>query len=278
MDVRKLPEPRYDLLQDRGYTRFPVQTTRGCPWRCDFCASNVMFGYPYRKRPVKDIIRDVVAIKKIKRRPFIEFADDNTFVDRQWGKDLCRELIFQRIKWFTETDISVADDPEQLDLMHRSGCKQVLIGIESPNQSTLDGIELNANFKSRVMGDMKDAVQRIQSTGITVNGCFILGLDQQTPEIFEQVLDFANQAQLWDVQITVMTPFPGTPLYDRLNEEARLLYPRRWDRCTLFDVNFQPRGMTVEQLEDGMRWLAKRLYSREAIAARRRHFVHRANV
>ncbi|TWU30566.1 B12-binding domain-containing radical SAM protein [Novipirellula artificiosorum] len=273
VEVQRLPIPRYDLLQDRPYTRYPVQTTRGCPWRCDFCASNVMFSYPYRKRPVADVVRDVLAIKKFQRRPFIELADDNTFVDHSWGMELCRELIPLRVKWFTETDISVADNRDLLQQMREAGCKQVLIGIESPEQGLLDGIELRANFKSRYQGDLIEAVQRIQAHGITVNGCFILGLDSHTPEIFQQVLAFANEAALWDVQLTVLTPFPGTPLYERLASESRLLYPQRWDRCTLFDVNFEPKQMSVRELQQGIHWLASQLYSREAIANRRRSFL-----
>src|SRR2546427_98994 len=85
---------------------------RRCPWRCDFCASNVMLGRKYRKRPVEHVIRDIQAIQQVRPRPFIEFADDNTFVDKQWGKELCRALRPLHLKWFTETDITVADDVE----------------------------------------------------------------------------------------------------------------------------------------------------------------------
>ncbi len=117
IEIPALPTPRYDLLAGRPYSRFPVQTTRGCPWRCDFCASNVMLNRPYRKRPVADVIRDIEAIRKLRKRPFIEFADDNTFVDHEWGKELCRALIPLGLNWFTETDISVADDPELLAML-----------------------------------------------------------------------------------------------------------------------------------------------------------------
>lgn len=272
IDVRSLPVPRYDLLIGRPYARFPVQTTRGCPWRCDFCASNVMLQEPYRKRPVADVVRDIQAICQIQKRPFIEFADDNTFVDHAWGKDLCRALIPLGVKWFTETDISVADDPELLRLMRQARCRQILIGLESPDQSVLEGIELRANFKSRRASSYIESLRRIQAEGITVNGCFILGLDRQTPAIFEQVLDFAQQVPLYEVQITVLTPFPGTLLYARLLGEGRLLYPGRWDLCTLFDVNYVPRNMTVEQLREGMYWLAERLYSEDALRRRRKPF------
>lgn len=272
VDVNQLPTPRYDLLGQRPYNRFTVQTSRGCPWRCDFCASNVMLSQRYRKRPVEHVIRDIRAIRQVRERPFIEFADDNTFVDKEWGKELCRQLIPLRLKWFTETDISVADDPELIDLMHRAGCRQVLIGLESPNQSALDGMELRTNFKAKRADRYAQAIHDIQSQGVTVNGCFILGLDQHGPEIFEQVLDFAVTNYLYDVQITVLTAFPGTPLYDRLLRENRIIKPNRWDLCTLFDVNHQPGGMTVEQLREGMYWLSERLYSEACTRHRREHF------
>src|SRR5439155_13117928 len=114
----------------------------------------------------------------------IEFADDNTFVDKTWGKDLCRSLVPLGVKWFTETDVSVADDEELLDLMRASGCRQVLIGLESPRRDSLQGIELRANFKARTAHRYLDAVRRIQTHGVTVNGCFILGLDGHTPSVF----------------------------------------------------------------------------------------------
>jgi radical SAM superfamily enzyme YgiQ (UPF0313 family) len=276
VDIASLPTPRYDLLGDRPYNRFPVQTTRGCPWRCDFCASNVMLRQAYRKRPVEAVVRDVEAVRALRKRPFVEFADDNTFVDKAWGKELCRRLLPLRLHWFTETDVSVADDPELLDLMRRSGCRQVLIGLESPNQDALEGVELHANFKARRAAGAAEAVRRVQEHGITVNGCFVLGLDRHGPDVFERVLEFAEAVPLYDVQITVLTPFPGTPLYDRLLAEGRILQPGRWDLCTLFDVNFQPKGMTVRQLREGVYWLAERLYSAECLERRRRPFFKRA--
>jgi radical SAM superfamily enzyme YgiQ (UPF0313 family) len=260
------------LLEHRPYNRFTVQTSRGCPWRCDFCASNVMLGQRYRKRPVEHVIRDIRAIMELRDRPFIEFADDNTFVDKAWGKELCRQLAPLHLKWFTETDITVADNPELLELMRQAGCRQVLIGLESPNQTPLDGIELHSNFKARQASRYAQAVREIQSYGITVNGCFILGLDRHTPEIFQQIYDFSVAYSLYDVQITLLTPFPGTPLYERLLKEGRILQPGRWDLCTLFDVNFQPLGMTPQQLREGIYWLSQKLYSDECTQRRRAKF------
>lgn len=272
VEMAALPVPRYDLLGARPYNRFTVQTSRGCPWRCDFCASTVMLGQRYRKRPVADVVRDIEAVQSLRDRPFIEFADDNTFVDKAWGKALCAAIAPLGLRWFTETDISVADDPELLESMREAGCRQVLIGLESPAQGPLRGIERRANFKARTADRYLQALRRIQSHGITVNGCFILGLDGHTPAIFEEVLAFARAVPLYDVQITVMTAFPGTPLYARLLNEGRILEPQRWDLCTLFDVNYRPAGMSPQQLREGIYWLSERLYDAECTDYRRRGF------
>ncbi|OFW07485.1 MAG: hypothetical protein A3H96_07030 [Acidobacteria bacterium RIFCSPLOWO2_02_FULL_67_36] len=272
VDAAHLPAPRYDLLGTRPYNRFTVQTSRGCPWRCDFCASNVMLAERYRKRPVGDVVRDIEAIRQVRERPFIEFADDNTFVDKRWGKALCRRLAPLHLHWFTETDITVADDPELLDLMREAGCRQVLVGLESPTASALQGVELHADFKARTAQTYVAALRRIQSHGITVNGCFILGLDGHTPAIFEDVLQFARMVPLYDVQITILTAFPGTPLYRRLLKEGRILEPGRWDLCTLFDVNYVPNGMSTAELKAGIYWLTERLYNDECTDERRKAF------
>ncbi len=278
VDVSRLPIPRYDLLADnaRSYNRFTVQTSRGCPWRCDFCASSVMLSQRYRKRPVEHVVRDIRAIMRVRRGAFVEFADDNTFVDKQWGKELCRALIPLKLKWFTETDVSVADDLELLELMRRAGCRQVLVGLESPSQNALEGVEMRGNVKARWFNKYYDAIERIQRAGITVNGCFILGLDGHTPEIFMDVVRFAEAAALFEVQVTVLTAFPGTPLYARLLREGRVLEPGRWDLCTLFDVNHRPLGMTPQELREGMYLLAERLYSAEAVQHRRAPFFQNA--
>lgn len=275
VDVASLPIPRYDLLNHTKYNRFTVQTARGCPWRCEFCASSVMLGLPYRRRPISNIIRDIEAILDHTSRPFIEFADDNTFVHKKWGIELCKSIEPYHLKWFTETDISIADSPELLSAMRSSGCRQVLIGLESPIESGLDGLEARNNFKKRRFEKYRAAIRTIQDHGITVNGCFILGLDDHGPEIFQHVYDFVKETSLYEVQITVLTPFPGTPLYRRFEREGRLLFPGEWNRCTLFDINYTPMRMSPSQLRDGFLWLTKELYSSDFVAYRRRTFFER---
>ncbi len=272
VDVAELPIPRYDLLEGREYNRFTVQTSRGCPYRCEFCASTVMFGRPYRKRPVEHVVRDIRAVLELRPGAFIEFADDNTFVDKEWSKELVRAITPLGIKWFTETDVSVADDDELLELLSHSGCRQLLIGLEAPNSRGLSGLEAKSDFKARRSPGIAQAIAKIQSYGITVNGCFVLGLDGQTTDVFAEVLEFAERTKLFEVQVTLQTAFPGTPLFERLAGEKRILDPGRWDLCTLFDVNLQPTDMTPEELRQGIIWISDRLYSAEAMKRRRQPF------
>jgi radical SAM superfamily enzyme YgiQ (UPF0313 family) len=159
-----------------------------------------------------------------------------------------------------------------LELMRAAGCRQVLIGLESPVEAGLDRLELRANWKLRQMPVYEEAVRTIQRHGISVIGCFILGLDGHTPAVFDAVHAFVARTNLYDVQITVQTPFPGTPLYERLGRAGRLTHPGQWNRCTLFDVNYEPMGMTARELERGMVDLTKRLYDPGFIRTRRAAF------
>lgn len=279
-DLSDAPMPRFELLDIHKYNRVTVQTTRGCPHACDFCASSIMLTKRYKVKPAERVmaelerVRSVWAAAEDGGRPFIEFADDNSFASRGSARKLLTAMAQERaagrgVSWFTEVDLSIAWEPELLDLMHASGCRQVLIGLESPVEGGLDGLETRRNWKLKQHSKYEEAVRLIQSRGITVNGCFILGLDGQTPEVFDSVAEFADRTSLFDVQITVLTPFPGTPLYARLEREGRLLEPGAWEKCTLFDVNFVPRGMTVRELEQGFLRLAGRLYHPDAVKARR---------
>lgn len=271
-DLADAPMPAFHLLDINKYNRLTVQTSRGCPHLCEFCASSVMITDKYKQKPAAKVLAEIDAIRNIWKHPFIEFADDNSFVNKRYWRKLLPELAKRNIRWFAETDVSVAEDPELLVQMRESGCAQVLIGLESPNGNGLSGLEMKSDWKQRQLPRYKEAVRSIQSHGITVNGCFILGLDGQTKSVFEDVYNFVVETELYEVQITVLTPFPGTPLYTRLLREGRILEPGNWARCTLFDINFEPLNMTVDELHSGLIDLAVRLYSEDFTAWRRARF------
>jgi radical SAM superfamily enzyme YgiQ (UPF0313 family) len=275
VDLGAGPLPRYDLLDVELYNRIPVQASRGCPLDCEFCAASKVFG-GYKRKPVERVVAEVREVKRHFPRPFLELADDNTFVNKPWSRALVRALAAEDVRWFTETDVSVAEDPELMDLLAESGCRQVLIGFESPRAASLEGIEAR-NWKARRLDRYRRAIDELQGRGVSVNGCFIVGLDQDTPDIFEEIERFVKTSSLTEVQVTVLTPFPGTALYRRLQAEGRILDEGAWERCTLFDVNFVPKRMSVADLEQGLEYLMGVLYSPEETRRRKRLHAEQAH-
>jgi radical SAM superfamily enzyme YgiQ (UPF0313 family) len=266
------PMPRFDLLDIKRYNRLTVQTQRGCPFRCEFCAASIRISPTYKIKPIERVIAEIQMIKSVWSRPFIEFADDNSFVNKAHSKQLLRALAKEDLRWFTETDLSVADDLELLDMLRDAGCAEILIGFEGTTFSGIDGVEQRGNWKAKRVETYLQAIQRIQDRGVRVNGCFVLGLDGSGAESFDQVWEFVRLSGLYDVQITVQTAFPGTPLYTRLKQEGRILRDEAWELCTLFDVNFKPAKMSAPDLESGLRSLIERVYSDEFTKERRSAF------
>jgi radical SAM superfamily enzyme YgiQ (UPF0313 family) len=268
-DLAAAPMPRFDLLDVARYNRITVQASRGCPWRCSFCASSILLVPRYKQKPVERVLAEVDRIREVWPRPFLEFADDNAFVNRPYWRTLLPELARRDLRWFAETDLSVHEDPAFLRELRRAGCRQVLIGFESPIEAGLDGIETRRNWKWERRDQAREVVRRIQAEGIRVTACFVVGLDGHGPGIFDAVYDFAREACPFDVQVTYPTPFPGTPMYRRWRRDGRLLQDGAWEKCTLFDINFRPDPMTGEELRAGFHDLVRRLYAEDFTAWRR---------
>jgi len=259
--------PRYDLLNPEKYNRITIQTTRGCPLDCSFCGASRLIS-PYKRKPIEQIEAELDAIEAIWPRPFIELADDNTFVQKKWSRELVEALGRREIRWFTESDISLADDAELLTALADSGCVQVLIGLEALGDAALDETD-SKHWKRNRRNRYLEAIETIQGHGISVNGCFIFGFDSHTPDVFGETDRFIRESGLAEVQLTILTPFPGTALYAKLKREGRLLYEEMWDRCTLFDVTFHPVQMSPEELRSGFRALVADTYSPTRTAERK---------
>ncbi len=271
-DLAQAPMPAFELLDISKYNRLTVQTSRGCPYQCNFCASSLLLTSAYKQKPAEKVLAEIDKIKTLWRRPFIEFADDNSFVNKAYWKRLLPDLKKRKVRWFAETDISCGEDEDLLDLMQESGCAEALIGLESPVSDGLNGLELKSNWKWKHLKYARESIRRIQGHGIRVNGCFMIGLDGHGPGIFNEVFDFATELKLFDVQITFPTPFPGTPFYAKLKAEGRLLEENAWNKCTLFDINFRPSDMEPEELRRGFMELGSKLYSEDFADWRKRSF------
>jgi radical SAM superfamily enzyme YgiQ (UPF0313 family) len=255
------PQPRFELLNQRSIPRWTVQTQRGCPWACEFCGASRLLG-PVRFKPVDAIDRELEAIKSQDRTPWIELADDNTFANRVDWQDMLSCLSSHKVRFFTESDWRIGENSKLVGALAESGCVQVLVGIES-----LAFRYPGMGKKSGEMARMMDAIQSIQSAGIVVNGCFIVGADGETHESMDRMIRFIADSTLAEVQVTLQTPFPGTALFQRLQKQGRLL-ARPWSHYSLFDVVFQPDKLEVCELEAGFRRILQEVFS-EGEATRR---------
>lgn len=255
------PLPRFDLLGDRP-PRFTVQTQRGCPLACEFCGASRLLG-AFAEKPAERVAGELQAIARVRRRPLIELADDNTFAGPGPRLELLDALQSSGARWFTEADWRIGEQPALLRRLSSAGCMQVLVGLES--QVFHYG---GMGPKRAEWERMTAAIERIQEAGVAVNGCFILGADGESRESIDRLVEWIESSPLAEVQLTLQTPFPGTALHQRLADAGRLLPERDWSFYTLFDVTYQPQGLTVEELEAGYREAVMRLFSAEATRRR----------
>ena len=262
-DLAEAPLPRFDLLGESERCRFTLQATRGCPFACDFCAASRLLG-PFRTKPAERIEAELAAITAIDRKPFLELADDNTFARGGPHDEVLGVLERSGARWFTEADWRVGENPAVLERLARSGCVQLLIGLES-----LVHEHGGMGAKRTSLARMMDAVEAIQRAGVAVIGCYIVGSDGETPESLERLRRFLETDPCSDAQITLQTPFPGTALRERLDAEARLLPDRDWSYHTLFDVTYRPDRMSPEALETGFRQLLMEAFGPEPTLRRK---------
>ncbi len=220
--------------------RFTVQTQRGCPLACDFCAASRLLG-PWREKPAAKVGAELAAVRAIEPRPVVELADDNTFAGRREIGPLLDALAGSGVRYFTECDWRIGEQPEVLAGLAASGCVQVLVGLES-----LDLRHVGMGPKGAPLARMIEAVEAIQATGVAVVGCFIVGGDGETEVSLDRLGEFLETAPMADVQLTLQTPFPGTAMHRRLRSQGRLLADRGWSHYTLFDVTYRPDAMSFE--------------------------------
>ena len=267
-EQRPLSDVRFDRRLFRGKRYLPiglVETGRGCQFPCEFCAIQTFYSRTYRSRPVGDMIAELTGLKAQKR--FFFFVDDNFAGNLKAGKPLLAELEKLGIRWITQMSIDAAHDEDFLAELQRAGCRGVLIGFESLDEANLR--LMNKRFNT-MRGGFRPALANLRRHGIFVYGTFIFGYDHDTEASFDQTVDFATEQGMYIAAFNHLTPFPGTPLYRRLERERRLRFEAWWrdPRYRYNALPFRPTGLTPEQVTDGCVAARRRFYSWRSIARR----------
>ena len=243
-DLDSVPWPDYSVLKT-PIKAANIMTSRGCPYRCSFCTTSRMFA-PYRQRSVDSVIAEIRHVHELGFE-YMNFEDDNFTADKKRAKEICRRMIdehlqFKETFFFGRTDM--ADDPELLDLLAQAHLTRVLIGIESLNQEALDSVDKHAKVES-----IQKACQACWDHGIRVIASIVLGLDTDGPEDIRRAYRFAKDVGAYQIQPAILTPFPGTPVFEQMESEGRLI-TRNWELFDMTNVTFQPKKMSPWHLQE----------------------------
>ncbi len=261
-----------DVILNRGIftnKKYPpihlVWFSRGCRFACDFCSIRAFYKEGVRFRPAEDVIKEVHKLGS--RKSMVFFVDDNLFVSKEGFNSLLDALEKTNIRWSCQISIDIARDDKILDRMARSGCVLVLIGFESLSPTSL--IQMGKKW-NKVSGEYRDVVKKFHNRGIAVYGTFVFGYDGDTIETIEETLQFAMDARLEIANFNPLTPTPGSPLYDRLLVEKRLIKEKWWIDPTYRygDAIFMPMKMDPTEFSEKCFEVKKRFYSATSIASR----------
>jgi radical SAM superfamily enzyme YgiQ (UPF0313 family) len=261
-NLDELPLINYKLLQ--GYQKMniiPVMTSRGCPFDCNFCTVTKIFGRKFRVQSVNRIISELKNALNYFDTDRIFFYDDNFTANKKRTNELMDAIIKEKLNiyWTAQTRVDIAQDEKMLAKMYKAGGGKVYIGFESINDETLSAFQ-----KSQTRNDIENAISVIHKHGINIHGMFMLGEDNDTLENIDLTLDFAMYHDIDTVQFMIMTPFPGTRLYDKLSSENRFLH-RNWDYYDGMHAVFKPKNMTPLELQQAAIKCYREFYSVERV-------------
>lgn len=256
-----LRKPRIDLVKREAYyTPNVIETARGCPHRCAFCAVTLFWGHRHRFRPVPEVINEIRSMPP----GAIVFVDDNIIGSPSRAKELFKAMIPLKRKWSSQADMRLAKDPELLELCAKSGCQWLLMGIESINTQNLEDVG-----KTRVnrVGEYEESIRTIQAAGINVLGSFIFGLDHDDKTVFDKTVQFCVDNRMSGANFYILIPLPFSKLFDKMEKEGRILH-HDWSRYDGNHVVFRPMLMTPNELLEGYIYAYRSLYSVRSILKR----------
>ncbi len=247
-DLSSLPWPDYSLIWDyRQRLLTPMLTSRGCPFNCSFCQVTALFGRGYRFRDTEDIMAEMDMLYRTDPRRTIFFYDDNFTANSARTKRLLRHMIKERLtpRWSAMTRVDVSRDLEMLELMKKSGCGYVYLGLESVNPETLEKYR-----KGQTVEDIAHAVRQFHRYGISVHGMFMAGSDNDNDQTVFDTVRFARKVHLDTMHFTIMTPLPGTDFFRDLSAEDRI-FDFDWSHYDGLHMVFRPKNMSPAQVQRG---------------------------
>ncbi|HHU75727.1 MAG TPA: B12-binding domain-containing radical SAM protein [Firmicutes bacterium] len=255
VDVNELPIPDLSLFTNKKIKgSIPIMTSRGCPHNCSFCSVTAMFGHKYRFRRTELVLEELA----LYQGKDVFFCDDNFTDNYRRTKELLQGMLERKIRlngWGAQVRVEAARNDELLDLMQRTGAKIVYIGLESINPATLE-----AYNKKQSIEDIRNSIRRFHDHGIRVHGMFVFGSDEDTVQTIRDTADFALETRIDSIQFMILTPLPGTPFYEKLETEGRLL-TKDWELYDGHHAVFQPAKMSPEELQEETVKAMKRFYS-----------------
>jgi radical SAM superfamily enzyme YgiQ (UPF0313 family) len=262
-DLKGIPLPRRDLL-GKSYSPFfkVIETTRGCPNRCEFCSVPTINGKRYRIRPLEEVDQELSSIIQ-KKGEYLFLADDNVTAREDYALGLFEIFKRYQVKWMGFTTIQIAMHEELLKKAQESGCISLFIGFESLLQENLDGV----SKRFVPTKELSNLIKVIQKHGIGIHGSFIFGFDGDDPPVFINTVGFVQKNNIELPTFSILTPFPGTPLRKRLEEEGRI-FDHDWSHYDMSHVVFRPKKMTAQELQDGYLWAQKYICAPRSILRR----------
>lgn len=260
-DLAAVPVPRRDLQAATGRhyaTTDAVQTGRGCAHGCRYCSITAFHRQTHRSRPLEAVLDEISHVP----RHFM-FVDDNIIADRDYARDLLAAMAPLGKRWVAQCSLEIADDAELLAAAHRAGCRGLFIGIETLSEANLAAIDKSFNDSAGYMARLG----RIRRAGIGVQAGIIVGLDGDDVGVFERMLRFLTRARIVALQLNILTPLPGTPMYEQFDRDGRIT-DRNWGHYDFRHTVIRPAGMTAGQLQAGTDWLYHQYYRLDRIILR----------
>jgi radical SAM superfamily enzyme YgiQ (UPF0313 family) len=264
----QLPRPDWELYRAKKYLPVHfVETTRGCPIDCEFCAVSNAFGGSYRNRPHDEVLAELRALRPFegifRLKNCVFFVDDNIISNRPYAREFLNRIASLGLHWFGQASMNIANDPEILELCQKSGCVGLFLGFETLSAETLEAVGKRVNRPHQYL----DVVRKIHDHGIGIDGSFVFGFDTDDPGVFDRTLEFVLKARLEVAYFSILTPYPGTRLHRRLAQEGRLS-SQDWSLYDGQHVVYRPQTLTPDELMEGYSRVIKEIYSIPSIFRR----------